>query len=919
MVGIIGQSVADRYRIERLLGQGGMGMIYEAEDRQTGTMVAIKVMHDHLAHRAQFRDRFVQEAQSVADLDHPNIVRVLDHSPGAERLFIVMELVSGGSLRDYINHVRTPFALADATYITAQIAEALHYAHEHNVIHRDVKPENILLQPTSRSAGGFPYHCMLTDFGLAKLTDNIGYTLTGRPFGTFPYMSPEQCKAETVDRRTDIYALGIVLFELTTGKLPYEPQTIFEAYKMHVEAPLPEPHHFRGDMPNSLQQIMLTCLAKKREARYQTALDLARDLRKVSLDLQGGYITEAGAGGASAPPPQTLPPSASSSSIFQRPQPPTASVPSAQPVPPAQSVASLPSARHSTVPPSSPPSYADLSASGVRSAARPVPQALRVDSIYVSDGANGEHIFPIEHDRVRIGRAPKMDIVLGGRYVSREHAILERRSDGSYWIRGTGSLNPCLLEGNPVGSERASHWQYGQTVTIGEATLTLTKAMDAFGDAGMMDEFLPPFAGENGFQAEGQTIRVDLKPRNQLVSPGGETVFTVVIVNTGKTADQISLQVRGIPAEWSYIEAEIINISAGAQVETAIRFSPPRDASSRASRHTFTLRAHSLKNRLEICKIGGMLHLEPFQNFTVTMHPKRLQNGGIIRLRIRNEGNTRADFHVDGIDTDDALTFVADPPILTVEPGESAEVRVDVVPKMDKLVHGARAFNFTLSVRSAEGVTERLEGELVAVTNLLYQQQRLEQQRIAAIQAPIDYEPGWGVWNNQAPAQGYYEQDMGYDQNYNAGYDDYYDPAPASMPVQSDPNARGLGLTLWLAACSLIEFMLFFVVLIQAIRIFSGNFANFASLILFCPLLIFSLIFTILYGITLIQAWRWREWAVYTLLILSAVFGIIVAQSWDWQGSITLDIILTVTAILFGITVSAVGWFLVRPKLHLFS
>lgn len=903
MVGLIGQSVADRYRIERLLGQGGMGMIYEAEDRQTGTMVAIKVMHDHLAHRAQFRDRFVQEAQSVANLDHPNIVRVLDHSPGAERLYIVMELVSGGSLRDYINHVRAPFALADATYIIAQIAEALHYAHEHNVIHRDVKPENILLQPTSRAAGTFPYHCMLTDFGLAKLTDNIGYTLTGRPFGTFPYMSPEQCKAETVDRRTDIYALGIVLFELVTGKLPYEPQTIFEAYRMHVEAPLPEPHHFRGDIPQSLQRIMLTCLAKKREARYQTALDLARELRKVSLDLEGGYITEAGADDVEAKTRTEPPPMQSSSppSVYQRPQT----------MPPAASVSSPPSMP--SIAPESPAPKA-----GVRAGVRPVPQALRVDSVYVSDGANGEHIFPIEHDHVRVGRSPKMDIVLSGRYVSREHAVIERRSDGSYWIRGTGSLNPCLLEGNPVGSERASQWQYGQTVTIGEATLTLTKAMEAFGDPSMMDEFLPPLAGENGFQAEGQTIRVDLKPRNQLVRPGGETIFTIILVNTGKKDDQISLQIRGIPAEWSYIESEIINISAGAQVETAVRFSPPRDASSRASRHTFTLRAHSLKNRLEICKISGMLHLEPFQNFTVTMHPKRLQNAGITRLRIRNDGNTRTDFHVDGIDNEGALTFVTDPPILTVEPGESAEVRVDVTPQMDKLVHGARAFNFTLTVRAADGEAQTLDGELVAITNLMYQQERIEQQRYAMVQAPMEMQAGWGVYQQDAYMQEYYPQEMG---GYAGGYDDYYEPEPPPRRVApTDPNARGLGLTLWLAACSLIEILLFFVVIVQAIRIFSGNFTNFSSLILFCPLLAFSLFFTILYGFTLIQTFRWREWAAYTLLILSAVFGVIVAQSWDWSSNgIAIDIILTVTAILFGITVSAVGWFVVRPKLHLFN
>ncbi|MFN8375285.1 MAG: protein kinase [Anaerolineae bacterium] len=202
-----------------------------------------------------------------------------------------MELVTGGSLQ-YLAQLQReskPLEFDLALTVVRQIADALHYAHEHNMIHRDVKPENILLKPAGDS-----YQGMLTDFGLAKLTEGIGFTVTGKPLGTFTYMSPEQCRAEKgIDRRTDIYALGIVLYELTTGHLPFKPKNIMEALRMHTQMPVTPPRTYVSEYPAELEEIVLKCLAKDREQRYASAKALSNALWDYQLTLKEAYSTGA--------------------------------------------------------------------------------------------------------------------------------------------------------------------------------------------------------------------------------------------------------------------------------------------------------------------------------------------------------------------------------------------------------------------------------------------------------------------------------------------------------------------------------------------------------------------------------------------------------------------------------------------------
>jgi serine/threonine protein kinase len=226
---IIGKTI-DRYRIDKLLGQGGMAAVYEATDTRLERQVAIKIMHPHLAEQESFQERFLSEARLVARLDHPNIIRVLSFDHVDNELFLVTDLIQAGNLRHYLKRLHESARLMgfpEVVELVRQLAEALHYAHEQGMVHRDIKPDNVLLKPIQAPGALLDYQPILTDFGLAKLTDTSDEAATAeQPIGTYPYMSPEQTRAASADGRPDIFSLGIVLYELAVGRLPFLPRTM---------------------------------------------------------------------------------------------------------------------------------------------------------------------------------------------------------------------------------------------------------------------------------------------------------------------------------------------------------------------------------------------------------------------------------------------------------------------------------------------------------------------------------------------------------------------------------------------------------------------------------------------------------------------------------------------------------------------
>lgn len=265
-----------KYRVERLLGEGGMSRVYLGIDPMTGQRVAIKVLHPHLANHSKIRDLFLQEAESLAKLDHPDIVMLVDYNP--EMLVLVQQYIDGMDLEEYITHHRGPIPEEEAKDLFCKLLEAFAYVHRNKVIHRDIKPANILI---TRGNG-----IKVVDFGIAKDTEAGHETSTGTRMGTVAYMSPEQIKnkpGEKIDQRTDIYSLGVLLHQMLAGKPPYdtEKDSIFDIQLKIVQEPLPRMQGIYEYVSKEMQLIVDKATAKDRNKRYKNCEEFLWAIRSV--------------------------------------------------------------------------------------------------------------------------------------------------------------------------------------------------------------------------------------------------------------------------------------------------------------------------------------------------------------------------------------------------------------------------------------------------------------------------------------------------------------------------------------------------------------------------------------------------------------------------------------------------------------
>jgi len=265
---MIGMSLGP-YRIVERLGRGGMAAVYKAYQPSLDRYVAVKVLPSHLTDEPGFAERFRREARAVAKLEHPHILPVHDYGQEGERTYIAMRYVEGGTLKDLLGK---PLELPLIVDLIGQIAEALDYAHDHGVIHRDVKPSNVLLDRGNWA--------LLTDFGVARMVEATQQlTGTGVGVGTPAYMSPEQGQGKKVDRRSDVYSLGVVLYEMLTGRVPFEAETPLAVVWKHVNEPLPLPRSINPAVPEAVERVVLKAMAKLPEDRFQVAGELEQALR----------------------------------------------------------------------------------------------------------------------------------------------------------------------------------------------------------------------------------------------------------------------------------------------------------------------------------------------------------------------------------------------------------------------------------------------------------------------------------------------------------------------------------------------------------------------------------------------------------------------------------------------------------------
>ena len=264
----IGKMLDDRYEILEVSGEGGMAIVYRALDHRLNRDVAVKIMRDEMAADEEFRRRFCTESHAVAMLSHPNIVAVYDVSHNDNVEYIVMELVDGITLKQYIER-KGVVAWKEVVHFTKQISKALAHAHERGIIHRDIKPQNIMLLRDGTIKVG--------DFGIAALENEV-YENNGEAIGSIHYIAPEQARGECPDARSDIYSLGVMMYEMLTGGLPFTGNTLGEIAVQHMNAKPVPPHEKNPEIPLELERITLKAMSAELSERYQSANELLSDL-----------------------------------------------------------------------------------------------------------------------------------------------------------------------------------------------------------------------------------------------------------------------------------------------------------------------------------------------------------------------------------------------------------------------------------------------------------------------------------------------------------------------------------------------------------------------------------------------------------------------------------------------------------------
>jgi serine/threonine protein kinase len=277
--------LGNRYELIEKIGGGGMALVYKARCRLLNRFVAVKILREEFTGDEEFVKRFEIEAQSAASLSHPNIVPIYDVGNENNIFYIVMEYIDGITLKEYI--VRNgPLDWKDAVRIAIQICSAIEHAHSKQIIHRDIKPQNILMTQDGIAK--------VTDFGIARAVTSSTITMVGSTIGSVHYFSPEQARGGYIDEKSDLYSLGIIMYEMITGKMPFDGESPVAIALKHIQDKPIQPIDLNKDIPRALNDIIMKAIKKEQSGRYQTATEMSEDLYRVFKEPNGDFAEDNG-------------------------------------------------------------------------------------------------------------------------------------------------------------------------------------------------------------------------------------------------------------------------------------------------------------------------------------------------------------------------------------------------------------------------------------------------------------------------------------------------------------------------------------------------------------------------------------------------------------------------------------------------
>ncbi len=638
------------YRIDALLGEGNMGAVYQGYDVALARKVVLKVMHRQLASHESFQNRFMQEAQAAARLDHPSIVKL--YSFGDQPyLHMVMEYVEGPSLGEYLKHQQNKNKVVNLDTVlrlVAQVADALDYAHGRGVIHRDIKPSNVLLKPLARpDRDGDPeLRAVVSDFGLAKLLEGGMHTLTGTFMGTLSYMSPEQCLGRDLDGRSDLYSLGIVLYQVTTGQLPFNVKSPTDAIRMHVKEIPPAPRMIRPGLPESVEAIILKAIAKNPTSRYQTGSQLADALRRVAYSLSN-------------------------------------------PGEPAEL-------------------YSENDATGYTVVA---PDA--VDQLLIYHAGEAPRVMHLSRDKMVVGRGQENEITLPDKGVSRHHVRIERDGDG-WRVVDLASTNGSFIDKMRLAPESTESWPQGIELRIGPYSLQWQKAVPVAAQDVNYNQPIPLSDIEDGpSQTSPGEIEIVVDPAATAIMAGDHVNIQVMLINRGPIVEHVSLRAEKLPHEWVSYSQDLLKLMPGGRGFIRMTVQPPRNHTASSGTHPFQIVATPMSNPEALVAASCQMNIEAFSEYNVYLNPKPLRNIGRAEIQVVNEGNAQSTYVISGVESPDgAVQFNPETLKVRAHPGEQQTGEIEVSAIKRPLMGATKRVPYEIEIWSKGGGTKRVRSEL---------------------------------------------------------------------------------------------------------------------------------------------------------------------------------------------------------------
>lgn len=422
-------AVIDNFEIQEVIGEGSMGIVYRAYHHDLQRYTAIKLLRPEMNDIPDSFERFLQEARTAAQLQHKNIVNVINFGEVQESYYLMMEYVEGASMRELIEENPEGLAIEDVAVIFTQIADVLSFAHEQGVLHRDLKPDNILLTDSGDEHN--PYRAMVSDFGLVKIASgSLTQTMSGITLGTPAYMSPEQCTGEPTDERSDIYALGVTMYEAVTGKRPYPIRNLFDAVKFHTSDKLIPPKAHNPNVPNRLNILIRQMLNADPQKRPASAAEVKTRLSRFLPNFSAKNDSQM-----------------------------------AQRIKEGMKLVNSKADQDQT--------FASIREETLKEASKPISQC-----IVVSYQGRIESVHPplIVGEHLVVGRSNAADIVLGQqeRYVSKKHCEIEVLKDRVV-VRDLKSTNGTFLDEERLAPSISYEWEQNVDINLGGYRLSLKK------------------------------------------------------------------------------------------------------------------------------------------------------------------------------------------------------------------------------------------------------------------------------------------------------------------------------------------------------------------------------------------------------------------------------------------------------------